>query len=360
MSFHAVTGARSGNRLLLPSETLSSKARGLQWPGGCRGLGRRVYPSWGPGLWSPVLRPHLWSPWVQSRGFMLPPPPAPHLAEEEFEAQSEDGCTQAGPHDWHIPRWTWCLGGRLKSRALWHSQEVAGGGAGACYPDISVEDLCRSQGNPGALGVLLGGVVVSKTPVSEPASFPPAPSFHQPHELGGSPLPGPQALQWPLRSSCCSSLVSASPVLRCASESIIRGYLPSVTLPTVCSTNSPQHTPPFGGPSVAYTAVFKLLGNFKVSCVHPFRVCDGLRIQRGTKIAPVLPSGLGAETLKNHTHARTHTRYTRTHGTHACTAHTHARHTRTHGTHTRTHARHTCKVTAGIRGQRGRGGSGSR
>lgn len=206
--------------------------------------------------------------------------------------------------------------------------EAAGSGAGACYPDISGEDLCRSQGDPGALGVLLGGVVVSKTPVSEPASFPPAPSFHQPHELGCSHLPGPQALQWPLRSSCCSSLVSVSPVLRCASERIIRGYLPSVTLPTICSTNSPQHTPPFGGPSVAYTAVFKLLGNFKVSCVHPFRVCDVLRIQRGTKIAPVLPSSLGAETLKNHTH-------------------------------TRTHARHTCKVTVGIRGQRGRGGSGS-
>lgn len=62
---------------------------------------------------------------------------------------------------------------------------------------------------------------------------------------------------------------------------------------------------------MVYTAVFKLLGNFKVSCVHPFRVCDMPHIQRGTEIAPVLPSSLGAETLKNHTctHAR--------HGTHA-------------------------------------------
>lgn len=32
MSFHAVTRDRGGNRLLLPSEALSSEAQGLQWP----------------------------------------------------------------------------------------------------------------------------------------------------------------------------------------------------------------------------------------------------------------------------------------------------------------------------------------
>lgn len=51
-----------------------------------------------------------------------PPPPPPHLAEEEFEAQSEDGCTRAGPSYWPTPHCTWCLSGRLKSWALWHSR----------------------------------------------------------------------------------------------------------------------------------------------------------------------------------------------------------------------------------------------
>lgn len=93
-------------------------------------------------------------------------------------------------------------------------------------------------------------------------------------------------------------------------KKIILGYLHCVTLLTIHSTNTPQYPLLFWGPSVVYTAVVKLLGNFKVSCVHPFRVCDVPCIHRGIKIAPVLPSSLGAETLKNHTHAHTH-------GTHA-------------------------------------------